>query len=78
MEYRRTAASMLKFKHLGIPNSKLQLKLLDGNAFQSLGKPTINDIMKQRVEGHLTWKQKHPPSVFISTFNDLSDYSRVV
>jgi hypothetical protein len=64
-------------KYREIPGLNLQLKLVEGNAFQSLAKPMVKDFTKQRIERHLNWQQKHPPSSYISTFNHISKYLRV-
>lgn len=53
------------------------LKIEPGNAFQAIGKRSLEDaITKEGIERHLKWNKKRDPSQFISTFNELSRSSR--
>lgn len=52
-----------------------QLKLREGNAFQTVGEVNFNKgVTKEGIERHLVWNKKRDPSTWISMFDELCKF----
>lgn len=65
----------IAYRHTHVKHrNNLGLKLLEGNAFQSIEKFDLaRDLTRKRIERHMIWNQKIDPTSYISAFSNLGE-----
>ena len=50
----------------------------DKNAFQSIGRFSLEVLTREGIERQLIWNKKVDPSCFVSTINELSKFNNSI